>query len=102
MSASLKSTRSIQLNAFHVPTQPEPKRTYDTLDIHAKINYRANLGSAFHSIPYVNRMYRLHTHIRECQVNSLRPKYWMEYHANAGSRNRRAMRSKTPTVPSLF
>lgn len=97
-----RQTRSIQLNVFRAPAEPEPKRTYDTLDIHAKINYRANLGSAFHSIPYVNRMYRMHTHIRESQVDSLRSKYWLEYYANAGSRNRRAMRSKSPTANRLF
>lgn len=75
---------------FNYNIEPPKKIFYAGLNIHQKINYKANKGNAFYGTIYLNRYYYFHKEInaRRDPFDCLRKKYFIEYRLNAGGFNR--------------
>lgn len=82
-----------KLNLFNYdekPPEPRKKITYSSLNIHQKINYKANMGNAFYGSVYRSRYLYFHEIInaRRDPYDCLIENYFIEYRLNAGGSNR--------------
>lgn len=95
-----------EINLFNYdekPKEPSKKITYASLNIHQKINYRANQG-IFRGTVYLNRYYYFHREInaKRDPFDRLTKNYFIHYYLNAGGFNRLDNWKKEKQKPNLF
>lgn len=97
----------MEINLFNYdqePKEPPKKITYSSLNIHQRINFRANKGNAFYGTVFKSRYYFFHQAINPMRdpFDSLKKIYFIEYYLNAGGFNRLDNWKKERQKPNLF